>query len=140
MKDNIRVILGTVAAIAVVAVAGLLVAQAIDGDDEFAHTPIALTNGETVTTPDGDLSDADDAAQLDNGLVVDADDVPLSSSELARAEAAALRIAGGGVVADIDRSDDLGEAYEVEVVGDAGDIDIALNDRFERVANLRYDD
>jgi hypothetical protein len=51
-----------------------------------------------------------------------------------------MRVAGGGVVTDIDRSDDIDEAYEVEVVSDAGEIDIALNDRFERVPNLRYDD
>jgi hypothetical protein len=68
------------------------------------------------------------------------DDVPLTDREIERATSAAVEIAGGGQVSEIDRSDDAGEAYEVEVLTDAGEVDIALDENFERVPNLRYDD
>lgn len=141
MKDNLKLILGTAGVLVLIAIAGILATQAFDDDDDqVAQGAITVPVSATTDTVDSALDDTDQVAQLDNGQVVEADDVPLSKNELDRAEAAALRIAGGGVVTDIDRSDDIDEAYEVEVVGDAGEIDIALNDRFERVPNLRYDD
>lgn len=141
MKDNLKVILGTLAVVVVIAIGGLLATQGFDDDEDIeSQGAITLPISETANAVDGDFGDTDEMARLDNGQVVDADDIPLSKNELDRAEAAALRIAGGGVVIDIDRSDDIDEAYEVEVVTDTGEIDVALNDRFERVPNLRYDD
>jgi hypothetical protein len=148
MRENLKLILGTAAVLVLIAIAGILATQAFEDDDaQVAQGAITMPISETANTDDGDVEDPDNGvddveqtAQLDTGQIVDADDVPLSKSELDRAEAAALRIAGGGVVTDVDRSDDIDEAYEVEVVTDTGEVDIALNDRFERVPNLRYDD
>jgi hypothetical protein len=124
-NNNLTIIFGVIAVVALIAVAGLVAAQLGDDDDDdaTAQVPVATSISETTDV-----------------ATVDADDVPLSQNELNRAEAAALRIAGSGTVTDVDRSDDLDEAYEVEVVTEAGEVDIALNDRFERVPNLRYDD
>jgi hypothetical protein len=90
----------------------------------------ATTDGTATTS----VKDAADAG------VVDRDDRPLRPAELDRVSRAALTIAGGGTVSDVDRSDDLGEAYEVEVQTDAGEVDIALDGGLARVPNLRYDD
>ena len=149
MRENLKLILGTAAVLVLIAIAGILATQAFEDDeDQVAQGAITMPISETANTIDRDVDDIDQVdvddtdrvAQLDNGQIVDADDVPLSKNELARAEAAALRVAGGGVVTDIDRSDDIDEAYEVEVVTDTGEIDIALNEHLERVPNLRYDD
>jgi len=141
MRENLKLILGTAAVLVLIAIAGILATQAFENDDDqVAQGAITTPISETANTDDSDVDDVEQTAQLDSGQIVDVDDVPLSKNELDRAEAAALRIAGGGVVTDIDRSDDIEEAYEVEVVTDTGEIDIALNDRFERVPNLRYDD
>jgi hypothetical protein len=68
------------------------------------------------------------------------DDVPIGTAEQRRIEAAALALTGPGAVTEIDRSDDAGEAYEVEVLTDAGEVDVALDDNLRRVPNLRYDE
>jgi len=65
---------------------------------------------------------------------------PLSAAESRRAGDAALRVTGGGTVAEVERSDDPGEAYEVEVITDGEEHDIALDGDFRPVPNLRYDD
>jgi hypothetical protein len=72
--------------------------------------------------------------------VVDTDDEPLSRGEARRARRAALRVTGGGLVTEIDRSDDPGEHYEVEVVKDRREYDIALDEDVEPVPNRRYGD
>ena len=41
---------------------------------------------------------------------------------------------------DLSRSDDPGEAYEVEVLTDAGEVDVALDADLNRVSNNPYDD
>jgi hypothetical protein len=70
----------------------------------------------------------------------DADDRPLSPEEEDRAREAALRVTGGGEVVEFDRSDDPGEAYEVEVFKDGREHDVALDLDFEPVPNRRYED
>jgi hypothetical protein len=70
----------------------------------------------------------------------DADDRPLSPDEEDRAREAALRVTGGGEVVEFDRSDDPGEAYEVEVFKDGQEHDVALDAGFEPVPNRRYED
>jgi hypothetical protein len=71
---------------------------------------------------------------------IDPEDRRLGEPELERIRSAALAIAGPGTVTEVDRSDDLGEAYEVEIVTERGEVDVALDRNFERVPNLRYDD
>jgi hypothetical protein len=70
----------------------------------------------------------------------DADDRPLSPDEERRARAAALKVTGGGEVVEFDRSDDPGEAYEVEVFKDGREHDIALDRDFEPGPTRRYED
>ena len=58
----------------------------------------------------------------------DADDVPLTDAEIASVTDAALAEAGGGTVTDVDRSDDLDHAFEVDVLladGDELEVDLA---------------
>lgn len=71
---------------------------------------------------------------------VEADDRPLWPEEARRARAAALRKTNGGTVSEVDRSDDPGESYEVEVVKDGREYDVALDVDFTPVPNRRYDD
>ena len=132
MGTPVVIVIGVVA-VTVVIVIGLVANAALSDDDdeslvvEGAETSQPLDagdagSGETVTT------------------TVEAGDRPLEKAELERVQRAALQVAGGGTVTDVDRSDDLGEAYEVEVQTDAGEVDVALDNRLERVPNLRFDD
>ena len=75
-----------------------------------------------------------------SGEAVEDDDRPLRPDEARRARAAALRVTGGGTVAELDRSDDPGEAYEVEIVVEGVERDVALDAGFRPVPNRRYDD
>ena len=61
----------------------------------------------------------------------DVDDVPLTDAEVASATDAALAEAGGGTVTDVDRSDDAGHAFEVDVLLEDGDeLEVELADDF----------
>jgi hypothetical protein len=71
---------------------------------------------------------------------VDRDDRPLTPQQERRASAAALRVTKGGTVAELDRSDDPGEAYEVEVMKAGREHDVALDEAFRPVPNRRYED
>lgn len=53
---------------------------------------------------------------------------------------AALRHVGGGAVESVERSDDPGEAYEVEIVRRGREVDVALDRSLRPVPNVRYDD
>jgi len=92
----------------------------------------------TVAVPDG--LDAATGTGPASPIALDPDDVPLGRSEAAKVERAALRITGGGTISEFGRSDDPGEAYEVEVLTPTGEVDIALDDNLERVPNHSYDD
>ena len=70
----------------------------------------------------------------------DPDERPVGPEEARRAERAALEQTGGGVVTELDRSDDPGESYEVEVVKDGREHDVALDLDFRPVPNRRHDD
>lgn len=70
----------------------------------------------------------------------DADDRPLSPEQARRAGEAALRVAGGGSIESVERSDDPGEAYEIEIVRPGQEIDVALDEDFTPVGSARYDD
>jgi hypothetical protein len=136
--------LAAVIAALVIAVAILGGALIINGGDDdgpeiaTATVPVQPTGsieaGATApatTAPQGvDLDDADP----------DPDDRPLGAAEARRAGRAAVAAVGGGTVADVDRSDDPGEAYEVEVLTDRGEIDVALDHNLRRVQNVAYDD
>lgn len=126
------------------ALLGAVSTGALD-DDAETITTLVPTSDAAVTDPTPPTDGAPHARQrnsvdaIDAGIV-DRDDRPLTAAESDRVRRAALELAGGGTVTDVDRSDDLGEAYEVEVLTDVGEVDIALNRNLERVPNLRYDD
>ncbi len=123
-----------------VAVAGLAtfayLGQADDDEVGVVGLPAAATGSDQSAGGRG--SDPDQSGQA--AVSSDPEDQPLGPAEFDRVVAAALEIAGGGTVTDVDRSDDLGETYEVEVVTDAGEVDIAFDENLNRVPNLRYDD
>jgi hypothetical protein len=113
--------LAVVAALVLAAGAGAVAVMALDDDPDVVirETGAPAPAG----TPGGD----------------DTDDAPLSADEAERAEAAALRVTGGGEVVELDRSDDPGEAFEVEVVQDGRETDVALDEDFRPVPNRRPD-
>jgi uncharacterized membrane protein YkoI len=120
-------LIAVLAVIALVGGVGVLAADALD-DDELP---------EVVTLQDGSAPESP-AATPEPAL--DRDDRPLSPSQETRATAAALKVTNGGTVAELDRSDDPGEAYEVEVIKDGREYDVALDTEFRPVPNRRYDD
>lgn len=95
---------------------------------------IALDEDLAVVTrdrEDGDDGDDDrlDDDRLDDDLTgtPDADDVPVVGAERERVEAAAVEAVGSGEATSVERSDDRGEAFEVEVVAQDGtEWDLAL--------------
>jgi hypothetical protein len=125
---NALAVIGVVAALSLLAAGGAAVAGEL-GDNDSESTPAGSTTPAS-TTP-----------RTTPALEVDGDDQPLTATETDRVAAAAELIAGAGAtVVEVDRSDDLGEAYEVEVMTPQGELDIALDERLGRVPNLRYDD
>jgi hypothetical protein len=111
---------------------GVLITTGDDGGEETGVTP-----PETAALPAAERSSAAPTATAPQ---LDTDDAPLGRTEARRAGAAAVAAVGGGTAVEIDRSDDPGEAYEVEVMTDRGEIDVALDDNLRRVDNVPYDD
>jgi hypothetical protein len=144
-RSNVRTIALVGATVLIVAaLLGGVAAGALDDDTETVTTAIPASDA-AVENPTAQLEAGADGAQPNRGDaadagIIDPDDRPLTKAELDRVQRAAVEIAGGGTVSDVDRSDDLGEAYEVEVLTDVGEVDIALDGNLERVPNLRYDD
>lgn len=86
---------------------------------------------------DTDRDDRDDTREDRDDR--DADDRALSATERDRAEQAALAAVGGGVVTDVEASDDRGVAYEVEVVErDGTEHDVDLDTTYD-VVDQRVD-
>ena len=129
---NVLAVVGALAATVLLVGGAVALANGLGDDGEgtavAAPTVQTVKSGEPLGSSPG------------NPVAVDEDDVPLTRQEIDRASAAGLEVAGGGQVTEVSRSDDLGEAYEVEVVTANGEFDVALDQRFERVPNLRYDD
>ena len=112
----------TIGTILIAVAAGAVGAVVLTDDDPLEV--IQLQNSPAEPTPSAD----------------DADDRPLSPDEEDRASRAALRVTGGGEVVEFDRSDDPGEAYEIEVFKDGREFDVALDSDFRPVPNRRYED
>jgi uncharacterized membrane protein YkoI len=88
-----------------------------------------------VSRETDDRDDRDDADDRD-----DVDDRVLSSSERSSAGKAAVAAVGGGTATDVEASDDLGQAYEVEVVeSDGSEWDVDLDAGF-KVLSKSLDD
>ena len=119
---------------------GALIANATSDEDESEPAAATLPGADGAATQAAPATPAAPADQAHRVVVVDGDDVPLGKAEARRVGAAAVKAAGGGTVVEIDRSDDPGETYEVEVLTEQGEIDIALDQNLNRVQNLAYDD
>jgi hypothetical protein len=127
-----------VVGIVIAGIGGALIANATSDDgDDSEQAAAALSAADSTTIRKAPMSPATDQAQ---SVVVESDDVPLGKTEARQVGRAALQAAGGGTVVEIGRSDDPGEAYEVEVLTARGEIDIALDQNLHRVQNLAYDD
>lgn len=140
---KVTVIIGIVAA----ALGGALLATVLGGDDDDASDAVPVER----TASDGAVPAAAPAVNqprqsstpsrrpLRRVRYIEPDDRPIGRAELDRVRDAALGAVGGGTVTDIDRSDDLGVAYEVEVVQNGLDIDVRLDSNLNTVAS-GYDD
>jgi hypothetical protein len=142
MKNRTNVALLVIGALAALTLAAFGGAKLADGDEDDEPQVVLTTGaGDPETTPTAAATDedgADDLPPADD--VTEPDDRPLGRAEAARAGAAAARSFAGATVVDVDRSDDPGEAYEVELMTDRGEIDVALDSDFSRVRNAAYDD
>ena len=68
-------------------------------------------------------------------------DDSVGGSERERVAAAAVEVAGGGTAEEVETSDDLGVAYEVEVRTDDGtEVEVALDDDLNEVSTEADDD
>lgn len=113
-----------------ITVGGFAVAAELADDDDDDRAPAASTSPQTTQSGDA-TSGRDDR-------VTDIDD-RVTDQEFAAVSAAALAAAGAGTVTEIDRSDDPGEAWEVEVFLENGDeVDVELADDY-RVLRIDLD-
>ena len=140
--------------VAVAALGGALLATVL-GDDGATDGDQARAVAQTQTAPGGQepASQAEQSRPQDeetpnrdrssrqrsDSRYVDPDDRPIGRRQLGRVRDAAVRAADGGTVTDIDRSDDLGVAFEVELVRSGREVDVRLDRKLAPVAT-DYDD
>lgn len=116
-----------------------------EADDEGSgayEVEVTLENGDEISVRLDDSyavigteNEGSDDAETEDGT--DDATTPLTDDEKASAEKAALAEVDG-TVTDVDRSDDAGHAYEVEVTrADGTDVDLELDETF---AVVRVDD
>jgi uncharacterized membrane protein YkoI len=134
-KTKLMIAAGVACAVIVAALAGALLGGALGDDDDDDSDVAQVTT--TVTAADDDPDPAPNRAAP---VVPDPEDEPIGRAEGERVAKAAERIAGGGTATEVDRSDDPGEAYEVEVATAAGEVDVALDADLKRVPNRPYED
>ena len=102
---------GALLAAGAITVGGFAVAAEFADDNDDDRTPVASTGAPSDAATDP---------------IVDRDD-QVTDEEAREVTEAAIAAAGGGTVTDIDRSDDPGEAWEVEVLLENGDeVDVEL--------------
>ena len=150
MKPGLLGLLVGLLAAGLIGAAVVVASDDDDSDDVDAIEMSAATevaDDDTATDPDdvvvdGDdvVPDADDATPDADDVTPDADDIPVDPADAKRASQAAVKEAGGGEAVSVDRSDDPGEAYEVEVLRDGAEYDVALDSRFKPVPNTAYQD
>ncbi|MBD8103188.1 hypothetical protein [Plantibacter sp. CFBP 8775] len=126
----------TAIVVGALALGGAGAAYAVDefGDDDDDRVTAASN-----TDRDGGaaIDDGDTTAATDDRDARDADDVPLTDTEFDAASKAALAEAKGGTVTDVDRSDDPGEAFEVDVLLENGDeLEVALDADYAVVTSV----
>lgn len=103
-----------------------------DDDDRSTNADAGRTAADAGRDDDGSTTLGDNAARSDSDArdAQDVDDVPLTDAEYTDASDAALAEAKGGTVTDVDRSDDPGVAFEVDVLlanGDELEVDLGAD-------------
>lgn len=111
--------------------AGFLIGQTVLGGDDDDDRIVRIS-----TEPTG----ASGGDATEHELSIDDDGQTISDEEIEAIRLAATKATGGGDVTDIERSDDPGEAFEVEVLKGGQEIDVALDERLNRVPNQRFTD
>ena len=87
-------------------------------------------DGTSGSATDDSAGGSDDAT-TGSGTGTGTDDDTVTGADYDQASAAALSAAGGGTVTDVDRSDDGGVAYEVDVrLDDGTEVDVDLDAAF----------
>jgi uncharacterized membrane protein YkoI len=115
MSKHITKIVLALAALAVLAFGGAALAGAASGGD--AARPTATQSA------DDDRDDADEREQ------------PVARADAERARDAAVKAVGGGRAGEVERTDDRGAEYEVEVTtSDGRDVDVELDRAFAVVS------
>jgi hypothetical protein len=136
---KVTLVIGIIAAV----LAGALLATALGDDDPQEVVTVGSPVSDQAASVDATQPPVErslaDPPPHGNAQYLEPDDRPIGRAELDRVRDAALRTVGGGTVTDIDRSDDLGVAYEVEVVQNGLDIDVRL-DKDLRTVTRGYDD
>lgn len=98
----------------------------VELDENF--TVIRTETDEADNDDDSDQADSDDASNDDMAAVPLA---PLTDAERASATAAALAEVGEGTVTEVERSDEAGHAFEVDIdLADGTDVDVELDESF----------
>jgi hypothetical protein len=104
-------------------------------DDDMDNDDDGYDDGRDETAPDND--DNPDASRTSR---LDADDRPLTEAERTTATAAAVKAVGSGTATDVEASDDLGTAFEAEVIDRAGaEWDVALDASYDVVSKTKDD-
>ena len=103
----------------------------MDDDDRTSQSQSQEQNGAADSTDDN-RDNRDNSRDDDYSSSNDPEDAPISDADRAKVEAAGLKAAGGdGKVTDLERSDDLDHAWEVEVTfADGRDVDVELAEDF----------
>ncbi len=122
----------------VLALTAVLIFDSLE-DDERETAELVVPQG-TVGADSPGVGVVGTDGQLIAPERLDRDDLPPGSPEFEKVGEAAREAAGGGTVISIERSNDLGEAYEVEIMTANGEVDVALGSNLREVPNLRYDD
>ena len=120
-----------IGAVVLALAAGFVIGQTVLGDDD---------DDERVVRISTDSTDSPAGTPAETSLSVDDSGETITDEEIKAISRAASDAVGGGEVTDIERSDDPGEAFEVEVVKDGQEIDVALDDQLNRVPNQRFTD
>jgi len=111
--------------------AGFVIGKVVLGGDDDDERVVRIS-----TDPAGSPT----GTTTEQTLSIEDDGRPISDDEIRAIGEAATAAVGGGQVTDIERSDDPGEAFEVEVVKGGREIDVALDSNLDRVPNQRFTD
>ena len=119
------------AAVVIALVAGFFIGREVVGDDDDDERVVRISTEDPAPAGGGPTGQS---------LSVDDDGQTITDDEIRAIGEAATKAVGGGQVSDIERSDDPGEAFEVEVVVDGQEVDVALDENLKRVPNQRFSD